>query len=200
MGIPQWSEQDERQARMQDAGLYIDWPNPYNLEPGLYIIVHMEYTTQPGEMMDVIDDAYSTVTARLESQQFRNPRHPIPGRKSLFIHYELINQDDGTTNPFPTEVDLFEDVQRHLMHMFDQLEFGGKFDLPYKLGPVRVFWCDMVEWDPELPTVTVEVYEETDSDSQEAEFPTVTVEVYEQADSDSQEAQDDDKLPESAQQ
>ncbi|GFG23782.1 hypothetical protein IFM61606_03672 [Aspergillus udagawae] len=167
MGIPQWNEQDERQARMQDAGLYFDWPNPYNLEPGLYIIVHMEYTTQPGEMMDVIDDAYSTVTARLESRQFCNPRHPIPGRKSLFIHYELTNQDDGTTNPFPTEVDLFEEVRSHLLLMFDQLEFGRDVDLPYKLGPVCVFWCDMVEQAPELPTVTVELYEETDSDSQE---------------------------------
>ncbi|PKX93648.1 uncharacterized protein P174DRAFT_503515 [Aspergillus novofumigatus IBT 16806] len=191
MGIPQWSEQDERQARMQDAGLYIDWPNPYNLEPGLYIIVHMGYTTQPGEMMDVIDDAYSTVTAHLESQQFRNPRHPIPGRKSLFIHYELINQDDGTTNPFPTEVELFEEVQRHLMHMFDQLEFGES-----SISRINLVRC----WEQELPTVTVEVFEETDSDSQEAELPTVTVEVYEEADSDSQEAQDDDKLPESAQQ
>ncbi|RHZ50037.1 uncharacterized protein CDV56_106160 [Aspergillus thermomutatus] len=169
MGIPQWTEQDERQARMEDAGLYIDWPNPYNIEPGLYIIVHMEYTTQADEIIDVIDDAYSTVTARLESRQFRNPRHPIPGRKSLFLHYELINQDDGTTNAFPTEEGLFEEVQSHLMLMFDKLEMGGTFDLPYKLGPVRVFWCDMVEPEPELPTVTVVVYEETDSDSQEEE-------------------------------
>jgi hypothetical protein len=84
--------------------------------------------------------------------------------------------------------------------MFDQLEFGEKFDLPYKLGPVRVFWCDMVEWDPELPTVTVEVFEETDSDSPETGPPSVTVEVYEEADSDSQEVQDNDTLPETAQQ
>lgn len=185
MGIPQWSEQDECQARMQDAGLYIDWPNPYNLEPGLYIIVHTDYATRPGDIMDVIDDAYSAVTTRLKSQKFSNPRQPIPGRKSLFIHYELINQDDGTTNSFPTEVDLFEDVQRHLMHMFDQLEFGIKFDFPYKLGPVHVFWCDMVEWEHDLPTVTVEVFEETESDSQDAVSPTITVEMYEEVDSDS---------------
>lgn len=184
MGIRQWSEQDERKARMQDAGLWIDRPNPYNLEPGLYIIVQLEYITGVHVTMDVIDDAYATVSARLESGQFRNPRRPIPGRKSVFIHYELINQDDGTANAFPTEEELFEEVQEHLMLMFDQLENEREFELPYKLGPVRVFWCDMVEW--ELPTVTVEVFEETDSDSQEEaqrQAELVSVEVFEETDS-----------------
>ncbi|RHZ61477.1 hypothetical protein CDV55_101301 [Aspergillus turcosus] len=203
MGIRQWGEQDERKARMQDAGLWIDRPNPYNIEAGLYIIVQLEYITGVHVTMDIIDDAYATVSARLESGQFRNPRRPIPGRNSVFIHYELINQDDGTENAFPTEEELFQEVQEYLMLMFDQLENGREFELPYKLGPVRVFWCDMVEWEP--PTVTVEVFEETDSDSQEEAqrqtgAPTVTIQVFEQTDSGwREEAQRQAELPETTQ-
>jgi hypothetical protein len=202
MGIRQWGEQDERKARMQDAGLWIDRPNPYNLDEGLYIIIQLEYITGDHVTADVIEDAYAIVSRRLETGQFYNPTRPIPGRKTVFIHYELINQEDGTENAFPTEDELFGEVQDHLQLMFDQLENGREFELPYKLGPVKVFWCYLVEWEP--PIVTVEVFEDTDSDSQEeaqgqAEGPTVTVQVFEQTDSGFVEAQRQAGLPETGQ-